>query len=342
MSVDTVAPARHTPVTLPGRDGVRLFAMLSMPAEPTGRPAIVLLPAGIKMRVGPQRIYKRMAERFVALGHPVLRLDTHGLGDSEGEITERAMPDLFGTIQLGRYVGDTRAAMDWLETTHGITRFIGAGLCGGAITALLAADEDPRVVGVLGLGMPVILDGGGVEYWRYMTTHQLKGTRGRYLSKLKIWEPRVWKSWWRFVTLQSHYSLIGQSVLMRKHTAPAAAVPEAPGVEVKAPAAQAQAPPKAPAQAEPPAPTDNTNPRFAPAFLRLLAASRPILLVFGGADRLRWEFDEKFATRHRAAIDAQPGRYELVVTPDANHIFSLGEWQRHMLEHAATWLGRFA
>ena len=335
MSVDTLArTARHTPVTFASRDGVRLFAMLSMPAAPTSRPAIVLLPAGIKMRVGPQRLYKAMADRFVALGHPVLRVDTHGLGDSEGEITERKMPDLFGTIQLGRYVGDTRAAMDWLQATHGITRFIAAGLCGGAITALLAADEDPRVVGLLGLGMPVILDGSEIEYWRYLTTEQLKGTRHRYLSKFKIWEPRVWRSWWRFVTLQSHYSLIGQSVLMRKHKA-------APRTEA-APAGDA--PVAGPAAAPPAeaAPADNTNPRFAPAFLKVLAAGRPILLVFGGADRLRWEFDEKFVARHRAQLEAHPSGYELVVTPEANHIFSLGAWQRHMLEHATTWLGRFA
>ena len=329
MSVDAPAPPMHdTPVTFPSRDGVRLFAMLSMPAAPTGRPAIVLLPAGIKMRTGPQRIYKQMADRFVALGHPVLRVDTHGLGDSEGEIAERAMPDLFGTIQLGRYVGDTRAAMDWLETTHGIKRFLVAGLCGGAITALLAADEDPRVVGLVGLGMPVILDGSGIDYWRYMTTVQLKGTRDRYLAKFKIWEPRVWKSWWRFVTLQSHYSLIGMSVLMRK-TQPGAVASE-PASSPDTPVAQASVP------------ADNTNPRFAPAFLRVLAGGRPILLVFGGADRLRWEFEEKFVARHRDALDAQSNRYDLVVIPDANHIFSLGEWQRPLVDQVATWLGRFA
>ncbi len=319
---DTLTPAvpRPTPVTIPARDGVRLFGMLSMPEGPPSRPAIVLLPAGIKMRVGPQRLYKKMADRFVALGHPVLRLDTHGLGDSEGEITERRMADLFGTIQLGRYTADTRAAMDWLQATRGVDRFITAGLCGGAIAALLAADEDPRVVGLLGLGMPVIRDGADIDYYRYLTTQQLKGTRQRYLGKFRLWEPSVWRSWWRFLTLQSDYSLIKRSVLASREK-PAAA---------------------AGAEAKETLPSDNTNPRFAPAFLRLLAARRPILLAFGGADRLRWDFDEKFVARNRAALDAHPAGYELVITPEANHIFSLVEWQRHVIGHCETWLRRFA
>ncbi len=324
----SAALARHQPVTFPNRDGHRLFGMLSMPDGPVTRPAIVLLPAGIKMRVGPQRLYKRMADRFVALGHPVLRLDTHGLGDSEGEIAERKMPDLFGTIQLGRFVPDTCAAMDWLQATHGVSRFIAAGLCGGAITALLAAAQDRRVVGLLGLGMPVILDGEGNEFWRYMTAQQLKGTRSRYLSKFRVWDPSVWRSWWRFVSFQSHYSLIQKSVLMRRKKPAPAATPAGTGQGASPGAGQV--------------PADNTNPHFAPAFLALLKARTPILLAFGGADRLRWEFDEKFVARHGAELAAAPEPYTLVITPDANHIFSLGEWQRHVLDHTAAWLGRFA
>jgi acetyl esterase/lipase len=215
--------------------------------------------------------------------------------------------------------------MDWLQGTHGMRQFIPAGLCGGAITALLAAAEDPRVVGLLGLGMPVILDGEGNEFWRYMTTEQLKGTRHRYLSKFRVWDPKVWRSWWRFVSFQSHYSLIHKAVLLRKKKP--AATPAGTGDG---------------AGAEPAAPADNTNPHFAPAFLKLLAARTPILLAFGGADRLRWEFDEKFVARHGAALAAAPDACTVVITPDANHIFSLGEWQRDVLDHCAAWLARFA
>jgi len=38
----------------------------------------------------------------------VLRFDFYGLGDSEGEIREPMLADLYGSIQMGRYVKDTR------------------------------------------------------------------------------------------------------------------------------------------------------------------------------------------------------------------------------------------
>jgi alpha/beta superfamily hydrolase len=283
--------------------------------------AIILLSPGVKMRVAPHRLYNKMADRFVALGYPVLRFDFFGLGDSEGTVHEALLADLYGAIQVGRYVDDTIAAMDWMQQTHGTARFIMAGLCGGAITGLLAGVKDERIVGLLGLAIPVILDGSNVDFTRYMTDAQLKGTRDGYVRRLKLWDRDVWRSWFRFMTFGSDYPLIARSLIKPLMARLGRGDTVAP-------------------RGGQPEPTDNTNPYFAPAFRRMVSTSRRMLLIFAEADRLYLEFEAKFMKRHRAEFEPYAAWYEIHVTKDSNHIFSFPEWQADMLEESCRWLAR--
>ena len=312
----SAAISRITPVTFENKDGLRLFGILHQPEQPVSDAAVLLLSPGVKMRVAPHRLYNKMAERFVALGYPVLRFDFHALGDAEGEAPEALLADFYGATQVGRYIGDTVAAMDWMQRTHGTSRFIAAGLCGGALTGLLTASKDPRIAALLALSIPVILDGSNIDASKYMTEAQMKGTRRRYLGKLRLWDPKVWHSWARLFSFQSHYSLIFRSLTgpilkwIRPAPPPAATVP-AP---------------------------DNTNPHFAPALLKMVAARKPVLLVFAEADRLLWEFETKFLERHRSVFEAHADSYRFHVTKQANHIFSFREWQQDMMEQCCAWL----
>lgn len=318
--------ATSIPVTFPNKDGLRLFGILHQPERPRGDTAILLLSPGVKMRVAPHRLYPKLAARFVALGYPVLRFDFHGLGDAEGTAPEALLADLYGATQVGRYIADTIAAMDWVQQTYGITKFIASGLCGGALTGMLAAGRDPRITSLVGLSIPAILDGSNIDASKYMTDAQLAGTRRRYLGKLRLWDPAVWRSWVRFFSFQSHYSLILKSVarpFLARLRPPVPASP-APGA---APAADA-------------APADNTNPHFGPALLRMLATSRPVFLIFAETDRLLWDFEVKFLQRHRASVDRYAGLFEVHVTKGANHIFSFAEWQEDMLDQCCRWLER--
>ena len=63
-----------------------------------------------------------------------------------------------------------------------------------------------------------------------------------------------------------------------------------------------------------------------------------MLLVFGGSDRLQWEFEEKFVVRYRQQLAALPQVYDVHTVDRANHVFSLPEWQRDMLRASAAWL----
>jgi uncharacterized protein len=309
--------ASVTPVTFRNQDGLRLFGMLHQPAAPReGAETVLILSPGVKMRVAPHRLYNKLAERFVAMGHSVLRFDFHGLGDSEGEAPEALLADFYGATQLGRYVGDTIAAMDWMQRTHGTRRFIAAGLCGGALTGLLTAAQDARIVALCAISIPVILDGSDRDPARYMTAAQLTATRSGYLRKLRVAE---WRSWVRLLTFRSDFRMIARALVK----------------PIQARIRRSQSTPENARAAVQP---DNTNPLFAPAFHRMVASSRPILFVFAESDRLFWEFEDKFVQRQGRSLEPFSQWYRVHVTPQANHIFSSAEWQEDLFRQCCGWL----
>ena len=210
--------------------------------------------------------------------------------------------------------------MDWMQEACGTSRFIAAGLCGGALTGLLAAERDPRIVGLLGLSIPVILDGSGTDASRYMTDAQLSQTRTGYLRRLRFWDAGAWSSWARLLTFRSDYRLIARSLIKPIEARFRGARPAVAGVQAQ--------------------PADNTNPRFAPAFLRMVSTSRPVLLVFAESDRLYWEFDAKFMRVHRASVAAYEPSYAIPVVGQANRVFSFADWQRELLDVSRRWLER--
>lgn len=313
---------QQTPVTFRNGEGQQLFGILHHAGDPRAADtAVLLLSPGVKMRVAPHRLYNKLAERFVTGGRVVLRFDFNGLGDSEGDAPEPMLADLYRATQLGRYVPDTVAALDWLDRSYGIRRVVAAGLCGGALTGLLTAQHDRRICALLALSIPVILDGSGEDASRYMPVAQLALTRDAYLRRLRVWEGQALRSWVRFCLGQSDYRQIARSM-----AAPIVKRWRARAVE--------------PAPLEQPATTDNTNPHFAPAFFGMVSEARPVLLLFGESDRLYWEFDEKFVSRYRTHLAHHESMIEVHVTAKANHIFSFADWQTEVLARGSAWLDR--
>lgn len=304
------------PVVFPNKEGLKLFGILHRPESEIDRKiCILLLSPGVKMRVGPHRLYNKMTEDLVKLGFTVFRFDFAGLGDSEGEIDEPLLADFYSTVQVGRYVDDTNAAMNWVQDTLNIERFILSGLCGGAITGLLTGARDSRVEALVGLGIPVILDSSQVDHTRYITEGQVKRLKQGYIRRLL--EP---KSWIRLLTFRSNYLAIFK--VLRQMLFGKAKVKK-PGV-VETP--------------EKPTQGGNINPHFAPAFFQWMENSRKIFLVFSGTDRLTWEFDEKFSSVYADKLKAYTHLYQVYTVPDANHIFTFADWYGEMMEQVTAWI----
>jgi hypothetical protein len=313
-----VRGGRRHAVRFTNQQGLALVGILhEPPPERRSDLAVVLLSPGVKNRIAPHGLYVKMADQFVEQGHWVFRFDFYGLGDSEGHIPEPFLADLYGSVGLGRYVEDTWAALDYLRANFPITRFIAGGLCGGAITGVLAAPSRPDVVGILGLGLPVMLEGRNVDRVQATTAGQLKHLRRGYLRKLA--DPA---SWLRLLTFKTDLRMLLRSLRGKKAPAapPAAA---APAVAAGAAAVW-----------------DNTNYKFPPAFLHLLERGCPALLLFSEMDRLWWEFEEKFLTHHREALERHKDVLEIGVVPGANHVFTLDPWQADMMARVRAWLDR--
>lgn len=105
------------------------------------RPAVLISNAGVIHRVGPHRMNVVLARQFAKAGFAAMRYDVGGLGDSKATRGDLSFRD--------RSVADTRAAMDLIQRTRGIDRFVLFGLCSGADNGLATALVDPRVTGLM-------------------------------------------------------------------------------------------------------------------------------------------------------------------------------------------------
>ena len=146
--------------------------------EGQDRPAIILLNSGLLHRVGPNRVYVKLARELAEDGFIVLRFDLSGIGDS------RVPNDGQTYDESARVIKDIRDVMDYLSEAKGIGKFILMGLCSGGSNAFRAACHDERVVGIN------LIEGFAFPSTGYFAS----AYSSSFLS------PR---SWWRLVTGKS-------------------------------------------------------------------------------------------------------------------------------------------
>lgn len=131
---------KETPVQF-GPDG-SLIGIVTTPADGALAPvACLMLNMGANHRIGPRRINVKLARQMAEHGISGIRFDLAGLGDSG--------PASGSEHFLTQAVFDLQAAMNLMETTLGVRRFIVIGLCSGATNGMSAAIADSRVIGLL-------------------------------------------------------------------------------------------------------------------------------------------------------------------------------------------------
>ncbi len=301
------------PVTFSNRENLKLFGILHEPGKNKyPDQGIIILSPGIKSRVAPHRLYVKMARKFCDLGYRVLRFDFYGLGDSEGELTEKYTADLYRSIQQGRYADDTIAAIDWMQEKFNVKSVILSGLCGGAITGLIGTEEDNRVKALVGIGIPVILDGSSMNQQAFMTSGQLGSIRESYVKKIFDY-----KSWIRILKCQTDFSLLAKAIAN----------------PIKNKLSQHLTLNKS-RHSDHPA---NFNTLFPRSFFKF-TKSKKLLLIFSEADRLFWEYDEKFLKPYQNKINRTDRNVSLHLIKNANHILSFKGWQEEMENVVKDWL----
>jgi pimeloyl-ACP methyl ester carboxylesterase len=177
------------------------------PSEPM---AAVFLNAGVIHRVGPSRLYVRLARTFAQLGWMAVRFDHSGIGDSP------VRPDGRSFEESATF--EARAVMDALENAYGFRQFALVGLCSGAVTAFETARIDARVVGVVMINPQGFADTAG---WNEFV--QNRGYARKYWAQ-SVFSPA---SWWKALTGRADYRRLAR-VLWRQATAAASAEKTAP------------------------------------------------------------------------------------------------------------------
>ncbi len=165
----------------------------SAPQGSEDKPAVILLNPGIVHRVGPGRIYVKIARALAARGFTALRFDLSGIGDS----TVRLDNCCFEKSS----VDETCAAMSFLQARKNIDRFILLGGCSGAVVSLETARFDRRAIGAVLINFPARVDeeeqgnhhGDGHYYWNF--------------ALLSL------KSWRKLLTGRSDYRKIGRALV---------------------------------------------------------------------------------------------------------------------------------
>ncbi|MCG8417992.1 MAG: alpha/beta fold hydrolase [Proteobacteria bacterium] len=152
-------------------DHKSLFGIVT---EPRGgldvsQPGIIILNAGIVHRIGPHRKSVKIARRLADQGFLVMRFDQSGIGDSEPRRDALSFDD--GALD------DIRQAVEHLQDTRKIDRFILMGLCSGADNSYQTAIRDQRIVGI------TLIDG-----YAYKTPEYYLRYYGARLGKLQSWK----------------------------------------------------------------------------------------------------------------------------------------------------------
>jgi pimeloyl-ACP methyl ester carboxylesterase len=157
-------------------------------------PGVILLNAGIVHRVGPNRLYVKLARRLAAMGVVVLRFDFSGIGDSNSR--EDGLPFHKSSVR------ETQEAMDALHAARGTQSFILLGICSGAGVALQAAWSDSRIRGL-------VLINNRDFYKNDLASYTKNHKMTREYWKVSLYNPQKWA---RALTGKANYRNILKAI----------------------------------------------------------------------------------------------------------------------------------
>lgn len=144
-----------------GRSG-GLFGILSEPRHPPEagtRLPIILINPGAAHHTGANRLHVEVARQCAAAGHPALRFDFSGLGDSPPAENSAAnavsmQEAVLEDERRGIVTKDIIDAMNALQDARGLDWFVLFGPCSAGRMAFHAAVRDTRVVGAQLINTP--------------------------------------------------------------------------------------------------------------------------------------------------------------------------------------------
>jgi len=300
--------------------GLNLHGVLHLPekAHRSGKKiAVHLLNPGLKSRIAPNRMNVKIARRLVENGFSVLRLDPAGIGDSQGSLPEIPVTDLWGEIQVGRFVEDAQAGNEFLERTVQPDLLVLAGSCGGAITALLVGAGDKRINHFILIDVPVCLSSTKMMAQDYMSIidadERYRSVLSLYYMK-SVFSPRSLK---RFLTFKSDYRAIAKVVSLKWKALFGQREDRGAGEEPDIP---------------------NMNPHFLQAVNGVMARRAKLLFLCAEKDTDTQLFEKGYRRKFLKPGNPYEDLYEIIEIKDANHIYTSHQSQQSLLSAIEAWM----
>lgn len=297
----------------------RLIGIIHIPENNLhkNKVGIVMLNAGLVDKAGPHRLYVKIARKLCNKGYYILRFDSFGLGESEGELKKGYNVEIFALIQQGLFVEDTLSSINYFKKELKLEKIIMTGLCGGAATALLAASKDNRIDGLILMDPPVYLDNSNNINKKSVHPFEVENSISSYTKKIF-----QLKTWLRFITLQIDYSGFWRTIreylkLRLKSNKTDQYVNKDESFILERP----------------------LNKLFLNAFLTYMSTKREILFILGDNDSVAWEFKNKFQDKFLNSELYKP-YLEIINVETANHDFQSLRAQDILLNKISTWLDK--
>ncbi len=307
----------ETCFSLTNRVGQEMHGIVHPPERSNGG-LVVLFNIGLHYRTSHSRMFVRLARHLQGLGFTVVRFDPTRIGYSQGEIvTERAI-DMYDAVQTGLFREDSEELLAYLRERFQPTKLFFAGLCGGALTATITAASDGKTDGVVFIAGPVTVTSAEVEL---STMHVFQADQMLSMYAHRAFNP---KAWWRFVTGQSDYRDMFNSVKTKAHDVLSRFRPRKQEDLVSPPATEDKG--------------SLLNRIYLAALDRLLKSGKQVLFVMPELDRATYDFDRVFLNSFtRRYADCQ-SLHRIVRIPKSNHTFSSLESSRQLFDMITTWL----
>lgn len=305
------------PISFMNKDGYRLFGILHEPEKKNPKKVgVICLNTGMQYRIIWHRLNVKFARMLCSQGYYVLRFDTHGIGDSEGEIEIDSIntEDFHDAIQTGLFVPDTICAIEFFNSQVRLDKLFLIGPCGGALTSMITASRSKLVNGIIYMAGPVTITSSELS----LDMHPRDAEKALKIRLRKAYDPRAYI---RFLTGQSEYKVILKAMKVKIRS-----VLNKEGLILE----------KEDELAEKNGLIFNRV--FFEAFKKFSSRGGQILFLMPESDRSSWGFRELFEKRFLKPGNPFEKSYQLHYVPKANHIYALEESQEYVFKEITSWL----
>lgn len=287
-------------------DGRRLRVTVRNVTAPVG--VLILLPAGLKYSVGPHRLNQKLSRELASLGWASAFVDPGGYGDSEGPPPADTTAEAWRRIEAGGLADDILTATRSLRSRFPGLPVLACGLCGGAVTAVIAAARDPELFdGVISFSMAVQITPAGTGSIPLNSPTFARNLLGAYAQRALSADA------WRRV-FQGEARILGPLRAIAATLRHALTPVEQNSIQ-------------------------GLNIALRDALRVLASRQTPQLMIFGSSDRRYHEFLDASA-RGLWLDGGVPSCCQVDVTPEANHEFHFPQWQALAFRVVREWTAK--